>query len=155
MPRIILVTAAIIVKEDRVLLARRPKFSHLAGLWEFPGGKVENGESPALCLQRELAEELEIRIYIDSVRRFDESYYEYGSKRVFLMGLTVGKFKGEPKPLEHAELAWVETKELELLPLAPADVPLARRLIRYSDTGSRTLRFTRRSNRSAGTGPLK
>lgn len=155
MGRIIPVTAAIIVKEGRILLARRPKYSHLAGLWEFPGGKVEQGESPRRCLQRELAEELGIRVSMYSMMRFDESFYEYGSKRVFLMGLTVGNFFGKPKPLEHSEIAWIQMDELSLIQLAPADVPLARRLIRYSDTGSRTLRLTNRSNRCAGTGPLK
>jgi 8-oxo-dGTP diphosphatase len=128
---IINVTAALIIKDRRVLLARRAKFSHLAGLWEFPGGKVEIGETPQGCLQRELAEELQIRIDERNIARFDESFYEYGQKRVLLLGMIVGSFEGTVSPLEHEEIIWARRADVVSIPLAPADVPLARRLIRY------------------------
>jgi len=125
---VIQVTAGIIQRNGLVLLARRPRFGHLGGLWEFPGGKIENGESPVQCLARELEEELLIRIDPREVKPFDSSFYEYGMRRVLLIGMTVGKFCGVPTPVEHAEIAWMEVGALESIPLAPADVPLARRL---------------------------
>ena len=125
---VIRVTASIIVKEDRVLLAKRPAFSHLAGLWEFPGGKVENGESPVECLVRELAEELGIRIDPRDVTSFDESFYEYGYRRIHLIGMSVKRYAGVPAPVAHAQISWVKIDALESARLSPADVPLARRL---------------------------
>ena len=125
------VTAGIIVKDHRVLLAKRAKCSHLGGLWEFPGGKIENGESTVECLQRELEEELLIKIDPRTVTPFDVSYYEYGSKRVFLIGMTVAGYKGRIYPVEHEEIRWVEISKIETMSLAPADIAFARRLMRY------------------------
>ena len=127
---VIRVTAGIIIRDDRVLLAKRAKFAQLAGLWEFPGGKIEDGESPVRCLARELAEELHIRINPGEVCRFDDSFYEYGCRRILLIGMTVRGYTGVPEAVEHAEIRWVRAESLEALPLAPADVPLARRLSR-------------------------
>jgi len=128
---IIPVAAAIIVKDNRVLLARRAAYSHLAGLWEFPGGKIETGENPVTCLQRELVEELQIKARAGEIARFDESFYEYGAKRVLLYGMTVRGFEGVITPLEHEGVRWMTAKELETAALAPADVPFARRLRKY------------------------
>jgi len=125
---VIRVTAGIIFKDDYVLLAKRAKFTHLAGLWEFPGGKIEDGETPVRCLARELAEELHIRINPREVFPFDDSFYEYGCRRILLIGMAVGGYTGVPEAVEHAEIRWVRADSLEALPLAPADVPLARRL---------------------------
>ena len=124
------VTAGILTKDGCVLLAKRPNHNHLAGLWEFPGGKIENGESAAQCLTRELAEELDISIDPREVAPFDLSFYEYGMKRILLIGMKITCFTGVPTPVEHAELKWVEIDELESMPLAPADVPLVRRLVK-------------------------
>jgi 8-oxo-dGTP diphosphatase len=128
---VIRVTAGIIIKKRRVLLAKRAKFSHLGGLWEFPGGKIEAGENPAECLKRELAEELRIQIDPRTVIPFDVSFYEYGSKRVFLIGMTVSGYSGRIEPVEHSEIKWMEIGKLETVALAPADVAFARRLERY------------------------
>ena len=155
MKPVIRVSAGIIVEENRVLLAKRPKFSHLGGLWEFPGGKIEDGETAAGCLERELAEELHIQVDPRSISPFDVSFYEYGAKRVLLIGMTVSEYRGEPEAVEHAEIRWIDVSEIETVPLAPADVVFARRLGRYYEIGKRTLRLMRRSNTSAGTGPLK
>ena len=109
-----------------------------------------------MCLKRELEEELQIRVELSSIRPFDVSFYEYGSKRVYLIGMIVGAYSGIADPVEHAELRWIEIDELETIALAPADVPFARRLNRYYPaTGNRIRRLTSRSNTSAGTGPLK
>ena len=125
------VTAGIIVKDKKVLLAKRPGHSHLGGLWEFPGGKIEPGESAVQCLKRELAEELKIEIDPRGVVSFDDSFYEYGFKRVYLVGMIVTRYQGEIYPVEHTEVRWVEIGKQETMALAPADVPLARRLTRY------------------------
>jgi 8-oxo-dGTP diphosphatase len=154
--RVIQVTAAIIVRDNDVLLAKRGRFSALSGLWEFPGGKIETGETPAVALERELKEELGIRIEPYSIAPFDVSFYEYGAKRILLIGMRVGAYSGTIRAVEHAEVRWFDIGELETIRLAPADVPFARRLLRsYSARGKRIRRFTRRSNISAGTGPLK
>ena len=131
MKPVIRVTAGIIMKERRVLLAKRAKFSHLGGLWEFPGGKIEDRESAAVCLERELAEELHIQIDPRAVTPFDVSFYEYGSKRVFLIGMMVSGYAGRLEPVEHSEIRWIEIGKLETFALAPADVAFARRLERY------------------------
>ncbi len=128
---VVCVTAGIIMKEGRVLLAKRAKFSHLGGLWEFPGGKIEQGETSLECLQRELAEELHIQINPRAVTLFDVSFYEYGINRVFLIGMTVSKYTGRLEPVEHAEIKWMEIDAIETVHLAPADVAFARRLKRY------------------------
>ena len=125
------VTAGILLERRMVLLAKRGAASHLAGLWEFPGGKLETGEDHFEGLRRELREELGIDIDRHGASFFDISYYEYGMKRVFLIGLTVTRFAGEMHPTEHEETRWVEIGDLETMPLAPADVPFARRLQRY------------------------
>ncbi len=125
------VTAGIIVKDHRVLLAKRAKHSHLGGLWEFPGGKIEDGERAIECLQRELEEELLIKIDPRTVTPFDVSYYEYGLKRVFLIGMTVAGYKGTIHAVEHEEIRWIEISKIETSGLAPADVAFARRLMRY------------------------
>lgn len=127
------VTAGILVNNQKVLVAKRRNTSHLGGLWEFPGGKIEDAESAAGCLERELEEELRIKIDRRTVSFFDTSFYEYGLKRIFLIGMTVTRFFGDICPVEHEETRWVEISGLETIALAPADVPFARRLIRYSD----------------------
>ncbi len=131
MLKIIPVTAAIIVKNNHVLVAKRPGHGHLAGLWEFPGGKVEDGESPLQCLKRELAEELQIYVYDRTTAFFDLSFYEYGMKRVLLIGMTVNDFEGVITPVEHAAVRWVKREDIGSVRLAPADVPLARKLLKY------------------------
>ena len=131
MKPVIRVAAGIILKDRRVLLAKRAKFKPQGGLWEFPGGKIEDGESVLGCLERELAEELRIRIDRRRVTPFDVSFYEYGSKRVLLIGMTVSGYTGRFEPVEHAEIKWMEIDAMESLALAPADVPFARRLARY------------------------
>ena len=122
------VTAGIIVENHRVLAARRKFGGSLAGMWEFPGGKVELRETPADCLVRELYEELGITAF--EVEPFDYSYFEYGVRRVLLHGFTVGRFEGIPEPRIHEEIGWVDIDELPAVEFAPADVPLMRRIIK-------------------------
>mgnify|MGYP005634453633 FL=1 len=128
MLRPVVVTAGIILEGSRVLIAKRNYRGFMGGMWEFPGGKVEQGETPSVCLARELDEELAIKAA--RITYFDSSFYEYGRRRILLIGMLVEDLLCPPIAKEHEELAWVEFSELHLVQLAPADVPFARRLNR-------------------------
>lgn len=116
------VVAAIIEHNDKILLARRPQGGDQAGLWEFPGGKVDAGESQPQALVRELKEELMIEAlvgdYIASHKR------EVSGRIVHLHAWHVGEFSGELTALCHSELAWCIPAEAFDYDLAPADIPL-------------------------------
>ena len=124
---VIQVSAGIIVRDNRVLIARRSYAGSLGGMWEFPGGKLEPNESIDECLARELQEEL--GIITDGFSYFDTSYYEYGQKRVLITSLRVARVKGEPRPVDHDVLFWAEIPHLERFDFVPADVCFARRLV--------------------------
>lgn len=128
MIRPIPVAAGIITEGSRVLIAKRSFRGFMGGMWEFPGGKIETGETPSECLARELAEELAVKAA--KMSYFDSSFYEYGSRRILLIGLRVEELSCPPIPIEHEEIAWIELSDLHSVQLAPADVPFARRLIR-------------------------
>ena len=100
------VTAAIIVKNEKVLAARRRPGIHLAGYWEFPGGKVRDGESPEDCLKRELQEELGINTKIGAL--FGENTYDYGAKVVHLLAYWVEHLSGDFKLIDHDEIRWLK-----------------------------------------------
>jgi 8-oxo-dGTP diphosphatase len=125
------VTAAVIWKDGRVLLAQRPAGDHLALKWEFPGGKIEPGETPEACIERELAEELHIRVRAG--RRIFTTLYPYPHHTVRLIFLEVHLLEGTPHPTEHACIAWVAPDTLSAYDLAPADIPMAGRLARGDD----------------------
>ncbi|MDK1252408.1 pyrimidine (deoxy)nucleoside triphosphate diphosphatase [Cronobacter dublinensis] len=120
--QIIDVVAAIIVREGRLLLAQRPATGDQAGLWEFPGGKVEPGESQPAALARELSEELAIEARVGA---YVASHTREVSGRVIrLHAWRVEDFDGEPQALCHSALAWCEAREAFGYALAPADIPL-------------------------------
>lgn len=116
------VTAAIIEKEGRVLAARRRAGSHLAGYWEFPGGKIEEGETPEVCLRRELTEEFKIDSNIGLF--VGESIYDYGTKVIRLMAYLVEHVEGEFELIDHDDMRWLSLDELNEVNWAPADIPL-------------------------------
>ncbi len=120
------VTAAVIRRDGRVLVARRPAGHPCAGQWEFPGGKVEPGESPREALRREIREELGLEI---AVGPFLGSF-PHASARISidLLAFEAEAAGGTPSPLEHDEIRWVTPAELSGLNLAEADRPLARAL---------------------------
>jgi 8-oxo-dGTP diphosphatase len=120
------VTAAIIEKEGRILAARRAQDMHLAGFWEFPGGKLEEGESPEECLARELHEELGVVVRVEAF--FAESVYDYGDKIVRLLAYRVSHVSGEFRLVDHDKLVWLSADELHTLLWAPADIPLVKKL---------------------------
>jgi mutator protein MutT len=118
------VVCALIERGGLILLAQRPEGKRLAGLWEFPGGKVERDERPIDALHRELAEELGCRVTIIQSGPPVTHTYDWGSIRLhpFLCQLPLGN--AEPIPHEHTAVIWVSPGDLLSYPLAPADVPI-------------------------------
>lgn len=123
------VTAGLIWRDGKVLLTRRPPGSHLAGYWEFPGGKQEPGESLKACVEREIMEELGIHVQAsDEVLTVD---HDYGSKSISLHLLQCSLLQGEPQALGCDECRWVSPEDLEHYQLPPADIgmiPLIKKL---------------------------
>lgn len=117
------VTAAIIIKGDSVLIARRDPFQKLSGYWEFPGGKVENGESLVECLRRELLEELGVESELGEVLAKSEYHYEHGS--FLLIGIYANLKSDELILTVHDQVKWVPIANLLQYRLAPADIPIA------------------------------
>jgi 8-oxo-dGTP diphosphatase len=116
------VIAAVIRRGDRVLLCRRPAHKRHGGLWEFPGGKVETGETLLEAAQRELAEELEL--HATSVGELLFECRDPGS--AFLIQFVTVTATGEPRPTEHDEVLWVSLAQAATLELAPADSAFVR-----------------------------
>ncbi len=123
----ITVTAAIIRKEDKVLIVRRKQGQRLAGYWEFPGGKLEDGESLQLCLEREILEELGWNIEAREVVATNVHTYDLGD--IYLVALEATILSGTPVLTVHDEMAWVPVYRLMEYQLAPADIPIAKRLL--------------------------
>ncbi len=124
-----LVVAAVIRgQEGRYLLARRLPQAHLGGLWEFPGGGVEDGELPEAALVRELEEELGVRVNILGPRTF--AWHREPGKDVLLLFYDAEIAHGNPRGLQGQEVAWFKAEELGRLPMPPADADLVRKLSR-------------------------
>lgn len=119
---IINVTAAIIVKDGKLLAARRGTGKHLEGYWEFPGGKLEENETPEECLERELTEEFRISSRVGTY--IGESVYDYGEKVVRLLAYEVEHTGGNFELVDHDETRWLEIDQLADVDWAPADIPL-------------------------------
>ena len=123
--RIVLVAAvALIDKDGRVLLAQRPEGKSLAGLWEFPGGKVEPGESPETALIRELHEELGIETWSSCLAPLTFASHAYPDFHLLMPLFACRKWNGIITPREGQKLAWARANELRNYPMPPADVPL-------------------------------
>lgn len=122
---IVLVAAAALVDIDgRVLICQRPEGKQLAGLWEFPGGKVESGETPEACLIRELDEELGIKVSHACLAPFVFASHEYETFHLLMPLYLVRRWEGTVRALEHKGLAWVKPKDMDRYPMPPADAPL-------------------------------
>jgi len=122
---IVIVAACALVDVDgRVLIARRPEGKHLAGLWEFPGGKVEDGETPEVCLIRELREELGLEVRQACLAPFVFASHPYERFHLLMPLYLCRRWEGFAVAREHAALAWVRPKEMDDYPMPPADKPL-------------------------------
>lgn len=122
------VVAALIVRDGRLLIARRPEGKHMAGRWEFPGGKLEKGESPEEAIEREIREELAAEIRAGRV--YQAIAYSYPEKDVLLLFYAASVVSGEPRPVEEAEISWITLEELDGYAFAPVDAMLVERLKR-------------------------
>jgi mutator protein MutT len=121
------VVAAVIERAGRILIARRPAGAHLGGLWEFPGGKPEPGETLEEALAREISEELDTAVEVGEIIETVEWAYPDKRVRLSFFRCAVG---GEPRPLEGQEIAWVQPRELAGYEFPAADAQLIMRLSR-------------------------
>ena len=123
--RTLLVAAAALVDPDgRVLICQRPQGKSLAGLWEFPGGKVEAGETPEACLVRELDEELGIKATHACLAPFVFASHAYEDFHLLMPLFLLRRWEGQVQRREHAALKWVRPEQLADWPMPPADGPL-------------------------------
>ncbi|MCR5874721.1 8-oxo-dGTP diphosphatase MutT [Phenylobacterium sp. J426] len=123
--RMVLVAAAALIDVDgRVLICQRPEGKQLAGLWEFPGGKVEAGETPEACLIRELDEELGIRVTKSCLAPFVFASHEYDDFHLLMPLYLIRRWEGQPVAREHKAMKWVKPVKLDDYPMPPADAPL-------------------------------
>ncbi|KNG93331.1 (deoxy)nucleoside triphosphate pyrophosphohydrolase [Pseudaestuariivita atlantica] len=125
MAKVVLVSAvALIDRDGRVLVAQRPEGKSMAGLWEFPGGKVEEGETPEAALIRELHEELGIDTWASCLAPLTFASHGYESFHLLMPLFACRKWEGVPRPKEGQVLKWVAPRDLKSLPMPPADIPL-------------------------------
>lgn len=129
MQLMIVVAAAITAADGRVLVQRRPAGKAHGGLWEFPGGKVEAGETPEAALARELAEELEIAVDPDAATPIAFASEPAGERHLLLLLYRVDRWSGEPRAMAADALAWCSPAALTALSMPPADRPLVTALL--------------------------
>jgi len=121
----VLVSAVALIDVDgRVLLAQRPEGKSMAGLWEFPGGKVEQGETPEAALIRELHEELGIETWNSCLAPLTFASHSYDDFHLLMPLFACRKWQGAPQPKEGQTLKWVRGSDLRDYPMPAADVPL-------------------------------
>lgn len=124
----LLVTCALILRNGRVLATRRSATMPLPGKWEFPGGKLHEGESEEACILREIREELAIDIRL--LGRLTPSPWDYGTFTITLIPFVAEYTGGELHLTEHSEARWLTAAELPALDWAPADIPIVNELLR-------------------------
>ena len=123
-PMLLVAACALIDADGRVLLARRPEGKKMAGLWEFPGGKLHPGETPEAALIRELKEELGIDVSAACLAPFAFASHAYERFHLLMPLYLCRRWKGTPTPRENQTLAWVRPQKLADYPMPPADKPL-------------------------------
>ncbi|MFI4973585.1 MAG: 8-oxo-dGTP diphosphatase MutT [Caulobacterales bacterium] len=132
MAKIVLVVAAALVDVDgKVLIAKRPHGKHLEGLWEFPGGKVDEGETPEACLVRELHEELGVKVTEACLSPFVFTSHGYETFHLLMPLYLCRRWEGLVTAREHEAIAWVKPHNLRDYPMPPADAPLVAWLIDF------------------------
>jgi 8-oxo-dGTP diphosphatase len=123
-PLILVVAAALVDADGRVLIAQRPEGKSMAGLWEFPGGKIEADESPESALIRELREELGIAVKEACLAPFTFTSHSYPNFHLLMPLYVCRRWDGIPEPRHHAALKWVRPKDMKDHPMPAADLPL-------------------------------
>ena len=123
-PVLLVVAAALFDEAGRILLAQRPEGKQLAGLWEFPGGKLEPGETPEAALVRELEEELSVKVNESALESLTFASFTYPTFHLLMPLYGCKKWSGSIQPREGQAVAWVETSRLRDYPAPPADLPL-------------------------------
>ena len=123
-PVVLVVAAALIDADGRVLLARRPEGRPMAGLWEFPGGKVEPGETPEAALIRELREELGIGTWASCLAPLTFASHAYDGFHLLMPLFACRRWEGQAVARERQALRWARPAEMRDLPMPPADLPL-------------------------------
>ncbi len=123
--KLVLVAAvALIDRDGRILIAQRPEGKAMAGLWEFPGGKVEAGETPEAALIRELHEELGVGTWTSCLAPLTFASHAYDEFHLLMPLFACRKWEGAPQSREHQALKWVAVRDLRSYPMPPADLPL-------------------------------
>jgi 8-oxo-dGTP diphosphatase len=124
LPTVMVVAVALIDVDGRILLAQRPEGKSLAGLWEFPGGKLEPGEKPEVALVRELKEELDIDTTTSCLAPLTFASHAYEKFHLLMLLYACRTWRGQVKGLEGQRTAWVQMRDLHSYPMPPADIPL-------------------------------
>mmetsp|Transcript_27405 Transcript_27405/g.50419 ORF Transcript_27405/g.50419 Transcript_27405/m.50419 type:complete len:133 (+) Transcript_27405:7669-8067(+) len=124
MKTVLVAAVALIDVDGRILLAQRPKGKSMAGMWEFPGGKIEAGETPEVALVRELKEELGIDTWESCLAPLTFASHSYEGFHLLMPLFACRKWNGIPSALEGQTLAWVKAKDLRSYEMPPADIPL-------------------------------
>ena len=124
MKTVLVSAVALVDKDGRILIAKRPSGKSMAGLWEFPGGKVEFGETPEQALMRELSEELDIKTWNSCLAPLTFASHSYEDVHLLMPLFICRKWEGIIKSKEKQELKWVYSKDLKNYPMPPADIPL-------------------------------
>jgi 8-oxo-dGTP diphosphatase len=123
-PLLLVVAVGLVDPDGRVLLAQRPEGKAMAGLWEFPGGKIEPGERPEDTLIRELGEELGIAVQEACLAPFTFASHTYGAFHLLMPLYICRRWDGVAQPLHHAALKWVRPRDMAAYPMPAADLPL-------------------------------
>ncbi len=123
-PLLVVVACVLVDADGKVLLAQRPKGRSMAGLWEFPGGKLEPGETPEACIIRELKEELGITVKAACLAPLTFASHAYEEFHLLMPLYVARRWDGVVSPLEGQKLAWVRLNELRSYKMPPADEPL-------------------------------
>ena len=124
MKTVLVSAVALIDKDGRILIAQRPEGKSMAGLWEFPGGKIEEGETPEAALIRELHEELGIETWSSCLAPITFASHSYDDFHLLMPVFACRKWDGIPQPKEGQTLKWVFARDLVKYQMPPADVPL-------------------------------
>jgi 8-oxo-dGTP diphosphatase len=123
------VAGVLLDSSGRVLLAQRPPGKHLAGMWEFPGGKLDPDEQPVAGLARELREELDIQVEPGHATPLVQVPWNYGERALLLDAWCVGRWRGTPRSMEGQALQWLAPRKVDRGLLAPADREILRALL--------------------------